>query len=158
MGKAIANGLPLSAIGARSEIFERWTPGSHGTTFGGNPVACAAAAANMDVLAGLIPNTPALSEHAFARFNEMKNRHRTIGDVRGLGLMIGVELVKPGTNTPDPDAFPFLAKHTREHGLLILDCGPNGNVIRFIPPLCVTAAELDQGLDIIDAALTAYEG
>ncbi|MEX1207821.1 MAG: aminotransferase class III-fold pyridoxal phosphate-dependent enzyme [Acidimicrobiia bacterium] len=158
MGKAIANGLPLSAIGARSEIFEKWTPGSHGTTFGGNPVACAAAAANMDVLAGLIPNTPALSEHAFARFNEMKNRHRTIGNVRGLGLMIGVELVKPGTNTPDPDAFPFLAKHTREHGLLILDCGPNGNVIRFIPPLCVTAAELDQGLDIIDAALTAYEG
>jgi len=159
MGKAIANGLPLSAIGARSEIFERWTPGSHGTTFGGNPVACAAAAANMDVLAGLIPATPALSEQAFARFNAMKERHPTIGDVRGLGLMIGVELVKPGTNTPDPDAFPFLAKHTREHGrLLILDCGPNGNVIRFIPPLCVTTAELDQGIDIIDAALTAYEG
>lgn len=157
MGKAIANGLPLSAIGARSEIFERWAPGSHGTTFGGNPVACAAAAANMDVLADLIPNTPALSEQAFARFNEMKERHPTIGDVRGLGLMIGVELTKPGTNTPDPDAFPFLAKHTREHGLLILDCGPNGNVIRFIPPLCVTSAELDQGIDIIDAALTAYE-
>jgi 4-aminobutyrate aminotransferase len=159
MGKAIANGLPLSAIGARSEIFERWTPGSHGTTFGGNPVACAAAAANMDVLAVLIPATTALSEQAFARFNAMKERHPTIGDVRGLGLMIGVELVKPGTNTPDPDAFPFLAKHTREHGrLLILDCGPNGNVIRFIPPLCVTTAELDQGIDIIDAALTAYEG
>lgn len=158
MGKAIANGLPLSAIGARAEIFEKWTPGSHGTTFGGNPVACAAAAANMEVLGGLIPGTPALSEQAFARFNEMKDRHPTIGDVRGLGLMIGVELVKGGTNTPDPDAFPFLAKHTREHGLLILDCGPNANVIRFIPPLCVTPAELDQGIDIIDAALTAYEG
>lgn len=158
MGKAIANGLPLSAIGARSEIFDRWAPGSHGTTFGGNPVACAAAAANMDALAELIPGTPALSEHAFGRFAELQGRHPTIGDVRGLGLMIGVELVKAGTNQPDPDAFPFLAQHTRENGLLILDCGPNGNVIRFVPPLCVTTEELDQGIDIIDAALTAYEG
>jgi 4-aminobutyrate aminotransferase len=158
MGKAIANGLPLSAIGARHEIFDAWPPGSHGTTFGGNPVACAAAAANMDALAELIPGTHALSDHAFARFAELKDRHPTIGDVRGLGLMIGVELVKPGSNTPDPEAFPFLAKHTREHGLLILDCGPNANVIRFIPPLCVTKDELDQGIDLIDAALTAYEG
>jgi len=158
MGKAIANGLPLSAIGARSEIFDRWAPGSHGTTFGGNPVACAAAAANMDALAELIPGTPALSERAFGRFAELQGRHPTIGDVRGLGLMIGVELVKAGTNRPDPDAFPFLAQHTRDNGLLILDCGPNGNVIRFIPPLCVTTEELDQGIDIIDAALAAYEG
>jgi 4-aminobutyrate aminotransferase len=158
MGKAIANGLPLSAIGARSEIFDRWAPGSHGTTFGGNPVACAAAAANMDALAELIPGTPALSEHAFGRFAELQRRHPTIGDVRGLGLMIGVELVRAGTNQPDPDAFPFLAQHTRENGLLILDCGPDGNVIRFIPPLCVTTEELDQGIDIIDAALAAYEG
>ena len=158
MGKAIANGLPLSAIGARAEIFDRWAPGSHGTTFGGNPVACAAAAANMGALAELIPGTPALSEHAFGRFAELKQRHPTIGDVRGLGLMIGVELVKAGTNRPDPDAFPFLAQHTRDNRLLILDCGPNGNVIRFIPPLCVTTEELDQGIDIIDAALAAYEG
>ena len=158
MGKAIANGLPLSAIGARAEIFDRWAPGSHGTTFGGNPVACAAAAANMDALAELIPGTPALSEHAFGRFAELKHRHPTIGDVRGLGLMIGVELVKAGTNEPDPDAFPFLAQHTRDNRLLILDCGPNGNIIRFIPPLCVTTEELDQGIDIIDAALAAYEG
>jgi 4-aminobutyrate aminotransferase len=112
----------------------------------------------MDALAELIPGTQALSDHAFARFAELKDRHPTIGDVRGLGLMIGVELVKPGSNTPDPEAFPFLAKHTREHGLLILDCGPNANVIRFIPPLCVTKDELDQGIDVIDAALTAYEG
>ena len=158
MGKAIANGLPLSAIGARAEIFDRWAPGSHGTTFGGNPVACAAAAANMGALAELIPGTPALSERAFGRFAELQGRHPTIGDVRGLGLMIGVELVKAGTNRPDPDAFPFLAQHTRDNRLLILDCGPNGNVIRFIPPLCVTTEELDQGIDIIDAALAAYEG
>jgi 4-aminobutyrate aminotransferase len=156
MGKAIANGLPLSAVGARDDLLSAWPAGSHGTTFGGNPVACAAAAANMDALAELIPGTPALSEHAFARFAELAEAHPTIGDVRGLGLMIGIELVGEG-NEPDPDAFSFLAEHARENHLLILDCGPSGNVIRFIPPLCVTEDELDQGIDAIDAALTAYE-
>jgi 4-aminobutyrate aminotransferase len=156
MGKAIANGLPLSAVGARHEILDAWEPGSHGTTFGGNPVACAAAAATVDVLAGLIPGTKALSEHAFTRFGQLHHDHPTIGDVRGTGLMIGIELVSDG-NTPDPEAFAFLAEHARENRLLILDCGPYGNVIRFIPPLCVTKDELDQGIDAIDAALTAYE-
>lgn len=156
MGKAIANGLPLSAVGARAELLDAWPPGSHGTTFGGNPVACAAAAANMDVLAGLIPGTQALSDHAFSRFGELQGRHPTIGDVRGLGLMIGIELVKQG-NEPDPDAFAFLAQHARDRRLLILDCGPYGNVIRFIPPLSVTLDELDMAIDVIDEALTEYE-
>lgn len=158
LGKAIANGLPLSAVGARADLFDAWEPGSHGTTFGGNPVACAAAAANVDVLAELIPNTPALSERAFARFHELQAKHPTIGDVRGLGLMIGVELVKPGGNEPDPNAFGHLAEYARGERLLILDCGPHGNVIRFIPPLCVTAEELDVAIDILDRALTDYEG
>jgi 4-aminobutyrate aminotransferase len=157
LGKAIANGLPLSAVAARDDILSKWAPGSHGTTFGGNPVACAAAAATVDVLAGLLPGVPALSEHAFKRFREMKKKHPTIGDVRGLGLMIGIELVKPGGNEPDPDAYTFLAAHAREHRLLILDCGPYANVIRFIPPLSVSMAELDQGIDILEAAIAAYE-
>jgi 4-aminobutyrate aminotransferase len=157
MGKAIANGLPLSAIGARAEIFDAWGPGSHGTTFGGNPVACAAAAANMDALDEFIPGTEALSKQAFSRFEEMAERHDTIGDVRGLGLMIGIELVQPGGNEPDPDAWAFLAAYARDENLLILECGPYGNVIRFIPPLCVTSEELDQAIDVIDRGLTAYE-
>jgi len=157
MGKAIANGLPLSAIGARAEIFDAWGPGSHGTTFGGNPIACAAAAANMDALGELIPNTAALSELAISRFREMQKSHPTIGDVRGIGLMIGIELVKPGTNDPDPEAFGFLSKRARENRLLILECGPYGNIIRFIPPLCVTEDELNSAIDILEAAITAYE-
>ena len=157
MGKAIANGLPLSAIGATAEVFDAWGPGSHGTTFGGNPVACAAAAANVGALAELIPKTAKLSELAFSRFTEMQERHPTIGDVRGLGLMIGIELVKAGGNEPDPDAFTFLAEHARENRLLILACGPDGNVIRFIPPLCVTEDELNIAIDTLDAAITAYE-
>jgi 4-aminobutyrate aminotransferase len=157
MGKAIANGLPLSAIGARAAIFDQWGPGSHGTTFGGNPVACAAAAANMDALAELIPGTAALSKQAFGRFEELAQRHDTIGQVRGLGLMIGIELVKPGGNEPDPEAWEFLSKFARDEHLFILECGPYGNVIRFIPPLCVTPDELDQAIDILDRGLTEYE-
>jgi 4-aminobutyrate aminotransferase len=156
LGKAIANGLPLSAVAATSSILERWDPGSHGTTFGGNPVACAAAAATVDAIAELLPNTPALSEQAFTRFADLQDRHPTIGDVRGLGLMIGVELVSEGI-TPDTEAFAFLAEYARNERLLILDCGPFGNVIRFIPPLCVTPEELDRGIEVIDDALTAYE-
>ena len=157
MGKAIANGLPLSAIGARADLFDAWPVGSHGTTFGGNPVACAASAANMDALAALIPGTETLSKLAFGRFEEMKAKHPTIGDVRGLGLMIGVELVQPGGNEADPEAFAFLAEHARDNRLLILDCGPHGNVIRFIPPLCVTEEELETALDALEAAIAAYE-
>ena len=157
MGKAIANGLPLSAIGARADLFDAWEPGSHGTTFGGNPVACAAAAANMEALAGFIPQTESLSKLAFSRFQEMKERHATIGDVRGKGLMIGIELVKPGTSDPDPEAFAFLSEHAREHRLLILECGPHGNVIRFIPPLCVTEEELSSAIDTLEGAIAAYE-
>jgi 4-aminobutyrate aminotransferase/(S)-3-amino-2-methylpropionate transaminase len=71
--------------------------------------------------------------------------------------MIGVELVKPGGREPDPEAFPFIAEHARDHGLLILDCGPFANVIRFIPPLCVTTDEIDTAVDVIDSALSAYE-
>jgi 4-aminobutyrate aminotransferase len=156
MGKAIANGLPLSAVGARAELHDAWPTGSHGTTFGGNPVSCAAAAANVDALGELIPRVPELSKHAFARLNDLKERHATIGDVRGLGLMIGIELVK-GDRVPDPEAFEFFDDFAKDRRLLILNCGPDANVIRFIPPLCVSSEELDTAIDIIDDALTEYE-
>jgi 4-aminobutyrate aminotransferase len=156
VGKAIANGLPLSAVGARASLLDAWPPGSHGTTFGGNPVACAAAAANMDVLATLMPRVPALSKQAFEGLNRLKAHHPTIGDIRGRGMMIGIELVTEG-NTPDREAFGFLSKHARDNGLILLDCGPDWNVIRFVPPLCVTPEEIDKAIDILDGAFTSYE-
>ncbi len=156
MGKAIANGLPLSAVGARAELLDAFPPGSHGTTFGGNPVACAAAAANMEVLDELIPEVEPKSKHAFARLEDLKNRHRTVGDVRGLGLMIGIELVEDA-NTPDTEAWPFISAFARDKRLLMLECGPYGNVIRFIPPLIASIDEIDIAIDILDEALTAYE-
>lgn len=156
MGKAIANGLPLSAVGASAEIFDAWPSGSHGTTFGGNPVSCAAAAANVDALRSVIPGVGELSQHAFGRWNEIKAQHRTVGDVRGLGLMIGIELVTEG-NEPDTEAFPEIGKYAFEAGMFILNCSPDGNVIRFIPPLNVSRDDLDRGIDILEDAIAKYE-
>jgi 4-aminobutyrate aminotransferase len=156
MGKAIANGLPLSAVGASAEIFDAWPSGSHGTTFGGNPVSCAASAANVDALSEVIPGVDRLSAHAFTRWNEIGEQHRTVGDIRGLGLMIGIELVTEG-NVPDPIAFPAIGKYAFEAGMFILNCSPDGNVIRFIPPLNVSQDDLDRGIDILEDAISKYE-
>ena len=156
MGKAIANGLPLSAVASSAEIMDQWLPGSHGTTFGGNPVSCAASAATVAGLRDVVPTVPATSEHAFSRWNALKDQHSTIGQVRGLGLMIGIELVTEG-NTPDPDAFGDIARYAFDNGMFILNCGPDGNIIRFIPPLNVSREDLDTGIDILAAGIAKYE-
>ncbi len=156
MGKAIANGLPLSAVGASAEVFDAWPSGSHGTTFGGNPVSCAASAANVDAIREILPGVQHLSDHAFSRWNEIKEEHHIVGDVRGLGLMIGIELVTEG-NEPDTEAFTSIGEYAHEAGMFILRCGPSGNVIRFIPPLNVSQDDLDTGIDILHDAIRAYE-
>lgn len=158
LGKGIANGLPLSAYGAAAEVLGAWPVGAHGTTYGGNPVACAASVAATGVMKGLLSHAKDLSAHAFDRLHSMQDRHPTIGDVRGLGLMIGIELVKDrDTREPDADAMRFLAEYGLEHELIIISCGPDGNIIRFIPPLITSMEELDQALETIDAGLNAYE-
>ena len=156
MGKAIANGFPLSAVGASTERFSHWKPGSHGSTFGGNPIACAAAAATISALKDVIPGVGSLSEHTIARFKDIASRRSTIGDVRGLGLMIGLELSNDD-GSPDAAAMAHVKSQAQEAGMFILSCGPDGNVIRFIPPLVVAPEQLDQGIDIIDQALASYE-
>jgi len=158
MGKGIANGLPLSAFGASKELMDSWPMGSHGTTYGGNPISCAASAATIEGLRDVVPNVDKLSIHAFDRWNELKDHYRTIGDVRGLGLMIGIELVQEDGHTPNAAALSAIGKHALESNLLILPCGPDVNVIRFIPPLNVSTEELDQGIDILADALAEYEG
>ncbi len=157
VGKAIANGLPLSGVTAKRKLLEQWPPGSHGSTFGGNPVSCAAAAAAIDALRQVVPTVAAKSEHAFGRWQELATRHPVIGDVRGEGLMIGVEMVD-ADGAPDPRAFKHLSAYARDHGLLILSCGPNSNIIRFIPPLNVSYDDLDRGIDILAAGLAAHDG
>lgn len=158
LGKGIANGLPLSAYGASTEMIDAWPRGSHGTTFGGNPVACAAAVAVMDTMGTLLPHARELSVHAFERLAKIQTDHPTVGDVRGIGLMIGVELVKdPENRVQDPDAFVHLQRYCLERDLIIIDCGPDGNIIRFIPALVTTREELDWAIDIIDAGLADFE-
>ncbi len=159
LGKGIANGLPLSAYGASAERIDAWPVGAHGTTFGGNPVACAAARAVIDVMGDLLPHARELSKRAFAGFRELAEEHPTIGDVRGLGLMIGVELVTDHeSRTPNPAAFDHIQTYVLDRELVIIPCGPDGNVIRFIPPLVTTDEELDWAIGLIGEALADYEG
>jgi 4-aminobutyrate aminotransferase-like enzyme len=107
---------------------------------------------------GLLPHARELSKRAFERFNEMAERHPTIGDVRGLGLMIGVELVTDReSRTPDEEAFKHVEKHAFDRELIVINCGPDGNVIRFIPPLITTREELDWALDLVDEGLASWE-
>jgi 4-aminobutyrate aminotransferase len=158
MAKGIASGLPLSGIVARRELTERWPPGSHGGTYGGNAVACAAALATMDVIEdeGLVENARARGEQLLAGVRELATRHAIVGDTRGLGLMVALELVHPDRGDgrePDAAAVKRVLAAALERNLLLLSAGPYGNVVRIIPPLVTTADEVDQALGILDEAL-----
>jgi 4-aminobutyrate aminotransferase len=157
-GKGIANGFPLSAYGASKEIIDNWPPGSHGTTYGGNPVATAASVAVIDTMADLLPHARDLADQAETRLTEMATRHETIGEVRAFGLMIGVEFVEDReTRVPDAKAFQHVQAHAFDNELIIIECGPDGNVLRFIPPLITTSEELDWAIDLIDQGLDSWE-
>jgi 4-aminobutyrate aminotransferase len=154
MAKGLASGLPLSGIASRRELMERWQKGAHGGTYGGNVVACAAAEATVQVLKdGVIENAARLGEKLLARLRELQERYPSLGDVRGLGLMVGVEFVVPGGRTPDADRAKAVQRACREEGLLLLTCGTENNVIRWIPPLIINEQELKEALDIFERAL-----
>ncbi len=158
IGKGIANGMPLSAYGGPRDLIDSWPVGAHGTTFGGNPVASAAAVAVMETMGGHLPHARELSAHAFSRYHALADNHPTIGDVRGLGLMIGVEFVEDrATRVPDAKAFKHVQAHAFDNDLIIIECGPDGNVLRFIPPLVTTMDELDWAIDLVDEGLTSWE-
>jgi 4-aminobutyrate aminotransferase len=154
--KAIANGLPLSAIVSSRELQERWGRGAHGTTYGGNPVACAAGLAVLDTIEseGLVANAAARGEQLTLGLRRLMADEERIGDVRGPGLMVGVELVRdPATREPDAAMCEALIARAADEGLLVLSCGHDHNVIRFIPPINVTAEEIEEGLAIFGRAL-----
>ena len=151
IAKAIANGLPLSAMATRRELQERWGKGAHGSTYGGNPVACAAGIAVLRTIQdeGLIANAAARGEQLRAGLARFAAEDDRIGDVRGPGLMIGVEFVRDrGTREPDGATADALVARCAGDGLLVLSCGPSP-VIRWIPPLDASAAEVDPG-DLLD--------
>ena len=156
VAKALANGLPIGAIVTRRELQERWGVGAHGTTFGGNPVSCAAGVAVMRTIAqqGLVANAAERGSELEAALKALMPADDRIGDVRGRGLMIGVELVKDrATRDPDAHTCEALIQACADQGLLVLNCGTHHNVIRFLPPIDVTAAEISTGVDLFAAAL-----
>ena len=155
MAKGIADGFPLSAFIARAEIAAAFAPGDHLSTFGGNPVSCAAALANIDVLLneGLPGNATRRGAQILKRLGAFQERCPLIGDVRGKGLMIGIELVLDQQKTPAAQEAIQVRATCREHGLLIGLGGVYGNVLRLQPPLVLTAAEADKACDIIEKAI-----
>jgi 4-aminobutyrate aminotransferase/(S)-3-amino-2-methylpropionate transaminase len=151
----MAGGLPLGGVTGRAELMDAVHPSGLGGTYGGNPVACAAAlgaihtmreldlaAAARRIETAVLPRLRALAEQAPA-----------VGDVRGRGGMLAIELVRPGTTTPDPVLAKAVAAACHAAGVVVLTCGTNGNVVRLLPPLVIPGAVLDEGLGVLEAAV-----
>jgi 4-aminobutyrate aminotransferase len=158
IAKSIANGLPLSAIASSREIQERWGRGAHGSTYGGNPVACAAAVAVLETISSekLVENAAERGAQLRAGLERIAAEDDRIGDIRGPGMMIGVEFVKDrATREPDGTLPDRLISECLSRGLLILTCGTQHEVIRWLPPLNVTAAEINEAVEIFGEALAA---
>jgi 4-aminobutyrate aminotransferase len=152
--KGIASGMPLSAVVSTHVLMEKWPSGAHGTTFGGNPVSCAASIATIDVIReeGLLERASALGESTLERLREFADVHPSIGSIRGYGFMIGIEFVKDNGD-PDREACDKVLEHCLNKGLILINCGLERNVIRFIPPLIVSDIEMEMGLDIFEEGL-----
>ena len=154
--KGIASGMPFGAMIARKSVVT-WPNGAHGNTYGGNPIACAASLATLELIENeYMQNAAEMGEYMMGALEEIQVRHPSMGDVRGKGLMIGVELVKDReTKTPAKYLRDLVEKRTFQHGLLTMGCGPS--TIRIAPPLNVSKNEADEGLMIFEEALTKAE-
>lgn len=154
IGKAVGGGFPLGIVAATEKLMSQWTAGAHGTTFGGHPVACAA---SLEVVRRVsapefLARVRQTGEYFRTGLEKLKEKHAGIGDIRGVGLMNAVELVTGGKK-PDPDRVTRIIGRFKERKILILACGPDKNVLRFIPPLNIETALLDRTLTALDEAL-----
>ncbi|MFI0903303.1 4-aminobutyrate--2-oxoglutarate transaminase [Streptomyces sioyaensis] len=152
--KGIAGGLPLAAVTGRAEIMDAAHAGGLGGTYGGNPVACAAALGSIETMREQDLNAKArrIGEIMKPRLTAIAEKYDIIGEVRGRGAMIAIELVKSGSKEPNPEATAALAKACHQEGLLVLTTGTYGNVLRFLPPLVIGEDLLGEGLDILEGA------
>jgi 4-aminobutyrate aminotransferase len=154
VAKGLASGLPLSGVFSSLELMEKWIPGSHGGTYGGNAVACAAATATVRVIREekLLENAQQRGSQLMEGLQDLQRSYPFLGDVRGLGLMIGLEF-RTESRQPDKGLAKKVISACLEGGLMLLSCGPWDNTIRFIPPLVVSEDEINQALEILEKAI-----
>ncbi|MFC4244914.1 4-aminobutyrate--2-oxoglutarate transaminase [Gryllotalpicola reticulitermitis] len=153
--KGIAGGLPLSAVTGRAEIMDAPQVGGIGGTYGGNPLACVAALATIEAYEsdGLVERAQRIGDTLLGRLRGIQARDPRLGDVRGRGAMVAMELIDPATGAPDARLTGRIARYAYEHGVILLTAGTDGNVIRFLPPLTISDALLSEGLDVVAEAL-----
>ncbi len=155
--KGIAGGLPLAAVTGRAEIMDAPHVGGLGGTYGGNPVACAAALGSIETMESLnlCASARRIGEVMTGRLGELASTYDVIGDVRGRGAMVAIELTKPGTREPDAVTTGAVAKACHADGLVVLTCGTYGNVLRFLPPLVMPPPLLEEGLGVLEKAFAS---
>jgi 4-aminobutyrate aminotransferase/(S)-3-amino-2-methylpropionate transaminase len=155
--KGIAGGLPLAGVTGREEIMDAAHVGGLGGTFGGNPVACAAALAAIKTIKAdnLVGRAGEIERIMLSRLHRMQADDNRIGDVRGRGAMIAIELVHQDSSDPDPQLTAAVAARAREQGVIVLTCGTYGNVMRFLPPLSISDELLNDGLNVLAEAFAA---
>ena len=153
LAKGLGSGLPIGAVVARKPLMEKWTRGAHGNTFGGNPLCCAAALATLDLVERhYARNAAEVGAYFMGRLRELQARHEVIGEVRGKGLMIGMELVRDrASRAPAVDLAHALLHRAFRNGLLLLSCGRS--TVRFMPPLLVEREQVDEAVSILEASL-----
>jgi 4-aminobutyrate aminotransferase len=157
--KGLGNGLTIAGVVARADLMDGLTANSI-STFGGNPLSCAGALANLEYLLAndLQGNAAKVGGHLGDGLRARQGRWPAVGEIRGRGLMYGIELVRPGTRTPDPGAAATVLERTKQAGVLVGKGGLHGNVLRIAPPLTLTMDEADRGLEVLDRALTEVGG
>ena len=149
--KGLGSGMPIGAFIAKDSVMT-WGPGSHGSTFGGNPVSCAAALATLDIVEGLLPHTNRMGERLLAGAQQLMAKYPVVGDVRGRGLMVAIEFVKDlGSREPYPELVDRITERAFQRGLLLLGAGKS--TFRLAPPLVLNEYDVDTGLAILDACL-----
>jgi 4-aminobutyrate aminotransferase len=154
MAKGLGSGMPIAGLAARKDLMDRWLPGSHGGTYGGNAVACAAAVATIQTMRDehLVENAARMGEVLRTGLRQLQRSHPEIGDVRGRGLMVASEMTDP-SGEPWTDRAKAVVRAAFEEGLLLLTCGSYENTVRWIPPLVVNASQIEDGLERFERAL-----
>ena len=157
MAKGMGGGLPVAAVTGRADVMDSIHAGGLGGTYGGNPIALAGALGAIETIEkdNLIQAAKHIESIMIPRLQNMAKQHQLIGDVRGRGAMIAIEIVKPDTNTPDSDTTTKIVKSCHAEGVLVLTAGTYGNVLRFLPPLVINDELLNEGLDVLEKAIAS---